>query len=232
MKTIVTGLLLAVLVLTLALLNARRAASLATAELERNRAELAEQRSRLDENQNAGARTENSNSDRPDLLKLRAEVTRLRQELGDRKIAAPTKSVTPPAENPPSIPLAGDRLFASRTNQPVSPEDEAVRQALNQKESDLQAWWKAFKSYAAEHDGNLPIDFSEAIPYLPADFQQTIDISNFMRPSPSGLRPNLKNMEEPKRTVLFKERNPLVLSDGVVCNVWFFADGSVQLFRE
>jgi hypothetical protein len=148
-------------------------------------------------------------ADQAELLRLRGEVTILKSELAAKEhifSQLTTNLDRTPAR--PQIQLAGDRLFASRTNATPNPADEIVRAALNQKHQEIQQWWKAFLSYAEAHGGYLPIEFSEAAPYLPADFQSTIDLHNFQRSSSSSVRSNFRNIENPARTGLFKERTP------------------------
>jgi hypothetical protein len=233
-KYLSVGLVLLVVLLSVLVIGSRRAMAQKDALIARLTAQVEELQSREQPVQAPSGGL--SNAERSELLRLRGEVTRLKAESAESKVprstAAPMQQPEPPAAIPAAIPLAGDRLFQSRTNTPITAHDEAVRQGLNEKESDLQAWWKAFKTYADQHNGDLPLDFAEAAAFLPADFQNSIDVSNFTRPTPSGTRTNLKNLENPGRTVLFKERVPLTLSDGLVCNVYFFADGSVQVFQE
>jgi len=173
-----------------------------------------------------------------ELLRLRGEVTSLRGELNQAQtqknlmhgmfsmistqgdFIIKTQSV-----------YAADDIFQSKTRA-VQPGDEQARATLVEKERQLKQWWKAFLSYAESHDGDLPISFAEAEPYLPAGFRSTLDVDNFQRPSPEANRYNLHKLQNSRTTVFLKEKIPLQLPDGIPCNLWLFTDGSIRYFRD
>jgi hypothetical protein len=214
------------------LLRSNRLVSLMSRELAASKSRIEELQSELDtvKKQPPPSATPETSIE---LLRLRGQVTVLRKELAEARVTNNIRNHQRKESSgePATKLLAGDNLFQQRTNV-ISPHDEEVRFLLNQKEMEWGRWWQSFLAYAKDHEGNLPINFVEAEPYLPADYQGTIDVKNYQPPGRSGPRWNLNKMKSPNISVLFKEVVPLKLSDGLVCNVYLFGDGSVGLFQE
>jgi hypothetical protein len=105
------------------------------------------------------------------------------------------------------------------------PEEQAIVTKVATKEKDLKSWWEALEAYAQNHAGLTPNSISELQSYLPAGFQGSIDVSGFTFEKGVALGSLNENQ------IIYKEPNPLALSDGVVCNVWLFANGRIDLFQ-
>lgn len=174
-----------------------------------------------------------SAADTLELMRLRAEVTALRREGATLKQMAEVRSAENKQGETPRT-LAGDEMlkYLTRTNNFVSHHDQEVIAALNQKHRELREWWKALQQYAEANEGRLPTELGEAHEFLPHGFTKKLNLSNFVRPSPDALPAHLPSIENPAMTVLFKEREPLVLGDGTVCNMHLFADGKVIMFKD
>lgn len=178
--------------------------------------------------------------DKMELMRLRAELTALRREHSTLKQLSEIKEAKQANEESGKAPvLAGDEMlgYLTRTNSFVSHHDQEIVAALNQKHRELMVWWKALQQYADANNGYLPTQLADAQRFLPNDFAATLDISNFVRSGDGldgseGPPVHLPSVENPQKTVLFKERVPLILSDGRVCKTFLFADGNVMLFQE
>lgn len=171
---------------------------------------------------NKGSQDGQASRDRLELMRLRAEVSRLSKSSApnaEPKTAEPRKEhVTRSGD------AAIDRLFESLNREPL-PEELPVITKIANKEKDLKSWWEAFQAYAQNHAGLTPGSLSELQSYLPPGFQGSIDVSGFTFDKGVVLSSLGENQ------VIYKEPNPLALSDGVVCNVWLFANGRIDLFQ-
>ncbi|MDB6037555.1 MAG: hypothetical protein JWM99_1396 [Verrucomicrobiales bacterium] len=169
-----------------------------------------------------GLQNEQASRDRLELMRLRAEVSRLSQSIPkiDGVSPAQGQEVIAPRTGDAAI----DRVFESLHRNPL-PEEQAIITKVAAKEKDLKSWWEALEAYAQNHAGLTPNSISDLQSYLPAGFQGSIDVSGFTFEKGVALSSLNENQ------IIYKEPNPLALSDGVVCNVWLFANGRIDLFQ-
>jgi hypothetical protein len=172
----------------------------------------------------AKGQDEQAGRDRRELMRLRAELARLSTpgvagtKAEGKNAAAPERNLRPTGD------AAIDRLFASLNRDPL-PEEQPIITKIATKEQDLKSWWEALSAFAQNHGGMTPNSISELQTYLPAGFQGAIDVSGFTFEKGVALS------SIPESQIIYKEPNPLALSDGVICNVWLFADGRIDLFQ-
>jgi hypothetical protein len=160
--------------------------------------------------------------DRLELMRLRAEVSRLSKLTATNAASKPTQPERVQVQR--SGDAAIDRLFESLNRDPLPEEIPIITKVAN-KEKDLKSWWEALQAYAQNHAGLTPNSISDLQSYLPPGFQGSIDVSGFT--FEKGVA--LNSLAEGQ--VIYKEPNPLALTDGVVCNVWLFANGRIDLFQ-
>ncbi len=145
-------------------------------------------------NRLAGLLAENeqlqSNQTETELLKLRGEVGKLRQQ-ADESTRLREESTRLRQEN-------------QQWQQPVSPMTELIRE----KQFYAQAWMRAFRSYANNHQGQLPDSFELAAPYWPPDVGQwpgqTPDQFEILY---HGSLDALTNADPNLEVVVFREKN-------------------------
>jgi hypothetical protein len=169
-----------------------------------------------------GSEETHGSGDRLELMRLRAEVSRLSKLTAAN--AGPKTTQPERVQIQRSGDAAIDRLFESLNRDPL-PEEVPIITKVANKEKDLKSWWEALQAYAQNHAGLTPNSISELQSYLPPAFQGSIDVSGFT--FEKGVA--LNSLAESQ--VIYKEPNPLALSDGVVCNVWLFANGRIDLFQ-
>ncbi len=159
----------------------------------------------------AGSPLPNNSMD--ELLKLRAEVANLRQQL---------------SETSRSESVLKQRAEEQRQAAGNKAEQGAVLRRTNiGRMNASRSWVHAFLRYAAEHGGQLPTTFEEAAPYLPQDLEaKFLSASN---PFEIVYQGALSALVDPSWSIVLRETKARVTPDGGWVRTYGFADGHAEV---
>jgi hypothetical protein len=106
--------------------------------------------------------------------------------------------------------------------------EQAAQAYVDKQVQALSQWWQAFLAYAKEHDGKLPTNAAAALSYLPPGFQNDLNVENFyLPPSEPETLESISNLHV---RAVFADRQGVLLPDGRLVQVMFFADGHAGTF--
>jgi prepilin-type processing-associated H-X9-DG protein len=147
-----------------------------------------------------------------ELLRLRAEVGDLKQQLSKVKTFAPTKvdRVESPRE--------------SRSEEAV-PEQQKIAMA---KMNYTKQWMLAFLMYANDHQQACPTNFDQATDYWPKDETETNLTTNQFQVLYRG---SFNEITNPAETIVLGEADPVEGPDGGWLKTYGFADGHVEIHK-
>jgi len=143
-----------------------------------------------------------------ELLRLRAEVARLRQQAAQ---AAKTSTETRPAQNVPAT--------AGPTSEPNDPTEQQVRYA---KLNDARDLMSEYLADANAHQGQFSADIDDANLYTRPGYTGTNHFDLTYR----GTRDAITS---PSTTIIIRERSAWRTADGQWAKVYGYADGHAEL---
>ena len=148
-----------------------------------------------------------------ELLKLRAEVANLRQQLAETSRSESALKRQAEEQRRAAGNKAEQEAILGRTN--IGRMNYAYR------------WGHAFQKYAAEHGGQLPATFDEAAPYLPQDLEAKILSES--NPFEIVYHGALSALVDPSWTIVLRETKARVTPDGGWVRAYGFADGHAEV---
>jgi RNA polymerase sigma factor (sigma-70 family) len=147
--------------------------------------------------------------------KLRGEVAALRRERADTAKVADENAHR-------RQPLKTDEPQTEPDTPDLSAEEEAEGQINIAKGNYLKKWGLAFNSFAAEHEGRMPKDFSQLQQYLPANLESAPGQFEVV------YQGTLKELKNPDQVIVIREKESRQTGNGGWLRAYVFADGHVE----
>ena len=158
-----------------------------------------------------------------ELYKLRGEVARLRRERADAtKLRAQVAALQMKAEQ------ASQRRGNDEPQ--LTAQQEEAKQIGIAKMNYSRNWILAFLLYADANEGRMPKDFDQAQSYLPPNFNNQFDSTQFEITYSGSLRQVLDAKAfDPSRLIVMREKESTQNSNGRWVRTYGFADGHAEV---
>lgn len=157
-------------------------------------------------------------NERAELLRLRGEITVLRDQLAARRTNSTVTARAAEAAKSPAVTQAQ--------------REEINRSLALGKLNFTKAWGAAFHAYANANDGKMPSDFAEAAPYfpqLPPELNWTLGLTG---PQDFEImyRGSITDIEAPATIIIMREKQAFNTDDsGASRRTYLFADGHSEV---